>query len=235
METTVYKYGQAFICSEVVSREAMAKYCREHNLPVPQVGIPWTISCSTKLQNIIHAFGNYGDNWDGKSNQFITQKRIDSWKKFLLIPEDNYQEFFGLTPYERENIWSDFRRERASDDFWHQLIDNQANDVDHFRNNPDGERLLLLRRLSRIYVDDMFMNYAGSKMLNHIGDAEQTNFYQRWGKDGLKFNGHENEYLSQQEIDQEREELGIADEEFTRFYTLDYGQRFLLFESRFFY
>ena len=107
--------------------------------------------------------------------------------------------------------------------------------MNYFKNNRYGERLLLLRRLSRVYADDMFMNYAGDQFLRLVGSATQLNFYQKLGLDGLKFNGQPNDYLSQKEIDQERKELGVTKEEFNRFYTLDFGERYLLFESSLFY
>lgn len=230
-----YEDGRNFIMSEVVTREAISKFCAKNNLIKPQIGESWLHTCSEEAQVVVRAFGDYGDWWDGEPNEFVTQKQVDSWKKFLLISDETCQFFFHLTPNERQEAWIGFKEERSSDTFWNKLTSNKANGIDYFKNNKYGERLLLLHRLSRIYADDMFMNYAGNKMLDFIGSDEQLNFYQRLGKDGLKFNGQENDYLSQQEIDQERKKLGITKEEFNRFYMLDYGQRYLLLESRFIY
>ena len=140
-----------------------------------------------------------------------------------------------MTLSERRWLFTAIKETLSSDKFWDDLMKNQNNHVNYFKNNQNGERLLLLRRLSRIYVDDMFMNYAGDQVLKLVGSDTQLNFYQKLGPDGLKFNGQPNTYLSQKEIDQEREELGVTKEEFKRFYTLDYGERYLLFESSLFY
>lgn len=231
-----YFFIRLFIFSEVVAREAISRYCALHNLVKPRVGESWTSTCPIEAQQVVFKFGDRGDLWDGESNDFVSQSEINRWKEFLLISSNkNYQTFFNMTLSERRWLFTAIKETRSSDKFWNDLMKNQNNHVNYFKNDPHGERLLLLRRLSRIYADDMFMNYAGDQMLKLVGSDTQLNFYQKLGPAGLKFNGQPNNYLSQKEIDQEREELGVTKEEFKRFYTLDYGERYLLFESSLFY
>ena len=231
-----YTFTRLFIFSDVVSREAISRYCSQHNLVKPKVGEPWTLTSPEEAKQVVFEFGDRGDFWDGESNTFVNQSQINRWKKFLLVsPNGDYRTFFNMTPAERRWLFTAIKETRSSDDFASKLIKNINNHVNYFKNNRYGERLLLLRRLSRVYADDMFMNYAGDQVLRLVGSATQLNFYQKLGLDGLKFNGQPNDYLSQEQIDQERKELGVTNEEFNRFYTLDYGERYLLFESSLFY
>ena len=231
-----YTFIRLFIFSEVVAREAISRYCSEHNLVKPKVGEPWTLTCPTEAQTVTFEFGDRGDFWDGESNTFVNQSQINGWKKFLLVSSNgDYRTFFDMASTERRWLFTAIKETRSSDDFASKLIKNINNYVNYFKNNRYGERLLLLRRLSRVYADDMFMTYAGDQVLKLVGSDTQLNFYQQLGLDGLKFNGQPNAYLSQKEIDHEREELGVTKEEFKRFYTLDYGERYLLFESSLFY
>lgn len=231
-----YTFIRLFIFSEVVSREAISRYCSQHNLVKPKVGEPWTLTSPEEAKQVVFEFGDRGDFWDGESNAFVNQSQINRWEKFLLVsPNGDYRTFFNMTPAERRWLFTAIKETRSSDDFASKLIKNINNHVNYFKNNRYGERLLLLRRLSRVYADDMFMNYAGDQVLRLVGSATQLNFYQKLGLDGLEFNGQPNDYLSQKEIDQERKELGVTKEEFNRFYTLDFGERYLLFESSLFY
>lgn len=176
-------------------------------------------------------FGLFGDDWDGKSNKFITNGEIKQWKDFLMVPNDDYNDYFALSSDERESTWELFRRRHSMGAF-QKMVDEG---VDHFKGDMRGERLLLCRRLSKIFLDDMFLNYADGRELEMLGSLERDMFYADWGQDGLKFNGQPNAYISQSEIDKEMKFLGITKQEFNQFYSLTYGERYLLLESRWYY
>lgn len=233
--TNAYEFCRLFIYSEVVARYAISKYCAQHNLIKPKIGDSWSETCPTEAREVSFEFGDQGDLWDGKSNKFISQSEIDDWKKFLLISKKHYQEFFDMTAEERSRLFVELKEVRSSEEFCQKLIQNQMNGVNHFENDHYGKRLLSLRRLSRMYVDDMFISLAGVSILEFIGSDIQFNFYQQYGPDGLKFNGQPNIYLSQEQMNFERKALGISQEEFDKFYMLDSGERCLLFETSLFY
>ena len=230
-----YKASRLFILNRVVLRNAILRYCKSESMMVPKIGESWAELFPNKVRTVTNSFGKYGELWDGESNEFISPSEIKLWKQFLLVPDADYNTFFHLSSSERKNLWSNLQREQVSERYLKQVFINQANHVNYFKGDPQGKRLLLLKRLSRIYVDDMFMNLAGTSMIKLTGSDVQLSFYQKMGPDGLQFNGQPNSYLCQQEIDYERQELGITQDEFKRFYTLNFDERCLLFQSSWLY
>lgn len=228
MENSSLKMIRAFLLAEIVTCQVLGRkpydkwFGQEDPLPKRR------ISGGTSNIEAVQLFGLYGDNWDGKENEMISKEEIEKWKKFLVVSDAEYDTYFAFPAGLRKIYWEEIQQEHIMGTFRGESF----NGYDHFKGDPHGERLLLLRRFSKIIVDDMFLNYADGRELQLLGSPERSRFYHSWGTDGLIFSGKPNQYISQAEIDAERDFLGISTDEFNRFYALDYGERYLLLKSR---
>lgn len=232
----VYSLLRLFIFTEVCARQAITEYCKQHGLALPNVGDDWANMYRGKTAEVVNLFGTAGDNWDGKSNEYISDSEINRWREFLVITKDDaYRKFFKMSPSVRSWHWQEVMRLRASESFKEELVERKDKGTDYFKKTKSGKQLLQLIRLSRICTDEIFMNMAGDKMLKLIGSPAWKYYYSQMGEDSCGFDGLTNEYLSQTKINQERCELDISRDSFNRYYFLDKGERQLLCETRRFY
>lgn len=168
-----------FIFSKVIAREAISRYCSEYNLVKPEVDELRTLTCLTETQIVMFELGDRGDFWDGESNAFVNQSQINGQKRFLPVSlNGNYRIFFDMASTEQHQLFTTIRETRFSDDFASKLTKNTNNYVNYFKNNRCGGWLLLLRRLSHVYADDMFMSYIGDQVPKLVGSNTQLNFHQ---------------------------------------------------------